>query len=101
MAEMHSTQGKMITVRPWAGFQAFWPHGTTQMAGIGLLMSEKFLKNFNPLTENSWLELVPGRLVRLRLKGLSGGLDVFIAFLTTGNSSEAKEARTTVAETLA
>ena len=100
MAETHSTEGKDLTARKWPGSRSFWSHGTHQVAGIGIIISNKFLAKLNPIKEEDWLEIIPGRVARLRLEGPAGNLDIYTTYLTSGNDAEARESRATAAKTM-
>lgn len=93
LAETHNTTGKDTTAFKRPGVSAFWAHGTNSTAGIGLLVRDSFLRNFNPTVEGAWSIICPGRIGRLRLEGAQGCLDIYVLYLTTGNSSSDREDR--------
>ena len=97
--ETHGVKGKTIAGRLPPNCRPFWAHGTNQQAGVGLLVQESFLANFNPVDERSWQILVPGRVGRLRLAGDRGGLDLYVVYMPSG--SEARRNRIQIMKTIA
>ena len=68
-AETHSSAGKVFASNWNVGRTSFWSHGTNRQAGIGISLNNKFLENFNPVSENDWEVIVPGWIGKLSLKG--------------------------------
>ena len=85
LQETHSTQGGVDAATHLSRTLAFWSHGTSHQAGVGLVLRDDFLKQFNQCdTETDWEEVVPGRVAILHLRGPTGSLDIVIAYLHTG-----------------
>ena len=82
--ETHGTPGKEHAYTVPTGCKAFWSHLSAQRAGIGVLIRNDFLSQFVTTTEESWEEIEPGRLACLHLRGPAGNLDIWAAYLTTG-----------------
>ena len=93
LQETHSTDGAVKAMSMPTGIRPFWSHGSTRKAGIGLLVKEQFLLNFNAVTDDSWEEVEPGRAAVLRLRGPQGALDIFVLYHHTGASTQAKSSR--------
>lgn len=86
LQELHSTIGTFATWRPPEGYKFVPSHGTASSAGIGILISEKFLLNFEPIAEDKLMEVVPGRVGGVQLQGPNGCLDLWCLYLTTGDA---------------
>ena len=82
--ETHGTQGVEQATQPPTGCRAFWSHGTASVAGIGLVIKQTFLQQFNPTHDDDWVHIVPGRVGRLSLRGALGCLDIVVAYFPTG-----------------
>ena len=63
-------------------------------------MNNKFLENFNPVSENDWEVIVPGWIGKLSLKGPNGALDLIIVYLPSGSDAEKKKLRMQYMEAL-
>ena len=61
-------------------------HGSTSSAGIGVLVSERFLCKFEPIIGNKLTEIIPGRVGGLQLTGPEGCLDIWCVYLTPGGA---------------
>lgn len=83
LEEAHCTPGGILGHREIPGTRSWWSCGTAARAGVGIILKEAFLQQFS-LAEPDWLELEPGRLARLRLRGGAGVLDLFVAYFPTG-----------------
>ena len=92
LQETHSTKGGTDALRLPTGFTPFWSHGTTTRAGIGLIVKDDFLRNFNHPRDGDWIEVVPSWAAILRLSGSQGSLDICVVYMATGDS-EARTAR--------
>ena len=57
------------------------------------------MQQFNPIKTEDWLQIIPGRVGRLSLRGALGCLDIFVSYFATG-SQGAKE-RTTAMNKIA
>jgi hypothetical protein len=51
------------------------------------------LEKFDAPDDNNWLEIVPGRVARLRLQGPAGALDIYVVYMQVGGEQEDKRAR--------
>ena len=83
--ETHGTKDVEDTIRLPAEFDAFWSHGTSQQAGVGLIIRSGFLLKFNTVQQDDWTHVIPGRVARLSLRGPKGCLDIFVAYFPTGS----------------
>ena len=54
---------------------------------------KEFLRNFNPVQQSDWIEIVPGRVACLRLSGKMGALHIFVAYLSAGSDTSKKAER--------
>ena len=88
--ETHSTEGGVLAFECPAGTAARWSHGTTQRAGIGLLLQDSFLSNFNVLQEGDWEEIEAGRAAVLHLRGPQGSHDIWVLYMATGEDGPLK-----------
>jgi exonuclease III len=93
LQETHSTDGSVRAFRAPAGVRCFWSHASVRQAGVALWVKETFLAKFNPVTNESWVEIEQGRAGVLRLRGAEGALDIFVLYHHTGSSALAKAAR--------
>ena len=92
--ETHSTEGGVLAFECPAGTAARWSHGTTQRAGIGLLLQDSFLSNFNVLQEGDWEDIEAGRAAVLHLRGPQGSLDIWVLYMATGEDGRNERAVT-------
>ena len=84
-AETHSTTGHVEAASLPKNSKFFWSHGPTRwQAGVGLGVKHTFLQHFNPVTDDAWHEITPGRASRLSLRGPAGALDIYVCYLPTG-----------------
>ena len=96
LQETHSTVGAMETWSPPPGCRYFSSHLSQSEAGVGILVSHKFLKNFDPVPDDEditpaiWEEIQPGRVACLRLSGPQGNLDLMVVYLKTGHDWKAR-----------
>lgn len=56
-------------------------------------MQDSFLARFNAIDDDSWQELVRGRVGRLQLHGSQGASDIYVLYLPTGSESAPERAR--------
>ena len=61
---------------------------------MGLGIKHAFLQHFNPTTNSSWQEIVPGRATKLSLRGHSGAADIYVCYLPAGSQNEDQKLRT-------
>ena len=99
--ETHGSEGKIVGADMGQGSRSFWSHGTHHEAGVGLLISDDFLRKFNPGVDEDWTEIIPGRIARLRLNGPLGSLDIYTAYLKAGSNQDARQERQVAARLLA
>ena len=64
-------------------FPAFWAHGSSARAGVGMIATAAFLRRF--ALQSDWYVLVPGRAGELRLNGDKGDLSIFAVYFATGS----------------
>ncbi len=83
LSEAHVTAGEQAAWKPPTGYTAKWSVGTAARAGVGLLLRDEFLSQFDPDPE--WEEPVPGRAALLKLRGDKGALDIWTLYFATGN----------------
>ena len=94
-AETHSTTGHTEAASLPNNTKFFWSHGPTRwQAGVGLGIKHTFLQHFNPTTNASWQEIVPGRAAKLSLRGPSGAVDMYVCYLPTGSQNEDQKLHT-------
>ena len=91
LLETHGTTGTVETAILPRNYKFFWAHGTSQQAGVGLVLKDEFLGSFNPVLDSDWRTLVPGGVGRLQLRGVKGVLDFYVLYLASG--SEAAQER--------
>ena len=73
-----------------SGLVAWWSHGTTARAGVGVVAQAGFIRSFSD-AEPQWAELVPGRAAVLRLRGPQGALDIAVTYFPTGSKRALEE----------
>jgi exonuclease III len=84
--ETHGTEGRVLAATLPSSCRCFWSHASSRRsAGIGLLVQNSFLPNFNPIQEGDWEELETGRVGRLKLRGAQAALELYIVYLAAGN----------------
>ena len=98
LGETHSNLGKVQAACIPPGARAFWSHGTNAQAGIGFLVKESFLSNFNPCTDDDWEQVEPGRVSRLSLRGPQGSLDIWILYLSSGSNTARRSSMSSIAD---
>ena len=97
ITETHSTpEGEALDTRNgqayFGEFPAFWAHGSAARAGVGVVVTEAFLRRFD---HTAWRVLVPGRAGELWLNGGTGDLSIFAVYFATG-ADELDEEDTTI-----
>ena len=83
LAETHVTEGSARGYEDLPGTTSYWAPGTAARAGVGIVIQNAFLHNFQ-LQSPDWLVLEPGRLAALRLSESLGRLDLVVGYLPTG-----------------
>ena len=101
ISEAHSNEGKTTSYRKAMGHSAWWSHGSNAVGGVGILVRDSFLARFKEVQEEDWLEIIPGRVARIRLSGAEGQLDIYSVYMETGASVIAKRCRQKGAQTIA
>ena len=91
LQETHGNEGREAALRLPGNRAAFWSDGTAHQAGVGMLISHEFLEHFNPVAPQDWVEVVPGRVAMLRLRGPEGALDLVTVYLPTGPQTTAEK----------
>jgi hypothetical protein len=92
LQETHSTRGACLTWTPPAGTRFFPSHGTASMAGVGILVTHRFLSKFDAIPDSPgelrahWQEIQPGRVARLALTGPGGTLHLVVCYFATGQA---------------
>ena len=92
--ETHSSIGKADALKLPRDMTAVWSDGTNRQAGVGLIMNNAFLENFNPIRPTDWNEIDTGRAAVLRLSGKYGNMDIFVIYLHTGEDAKAERRKT-------
>lgn len=64
--ETHGTAGSERLLRLPPELRYFGSPGTQSTAGVGLLVQQRFLQRFNPITADSWIQVERGRAAILR-----------------------------------
>ena len=95
LSETHSLEGRIATAVLPSGCQYFWSHGTSSQAGVGLVVKDSFLQQFNEIVrDDDWVEIEPGRMAKLCLRGPHGSLDlIIVVYLASGADSAIRAAR--------
>ena len=93
LVETHGNEGKVAAANLRNDCVTMWSHGTDTQAGISLWVKKEFLKSFNPISEDNWTTVVKGRNAKLALDGPNGALDIFVAYMTSGSETTAKQER--------
>ena len=84
--ETHGTTGKSSAYSTPPDCTAFWCHFDAQRAGVGLLVHKDFLARFAAVRDTDWVQVEKGRLACLHLRGPEGNLDLWAAYLPTGDT---------------
>lgn len=88
LQETHSTPGALAAWRPPSGYAYFHSHGNSTVGGVGILVDERFLQQFDLPVSEQLEEVVPGRVGALRLRGPAGRLDLFVVYAATGDAKQ-------------
>ena len=73
LQETHSTEGRSRMLRlPHQCAPFYSHHDSTHTAGVCVWVKRALLRQFNPTTIDSWIEVAPGRAAILRLDGPRG-----------------------------
>jgi len=95
--EAHCISGRGDALRLPSHLTALWSNGTASVAGIGIILNRDFLCKFNTIIPNrDWVEVIPGRVAILKLRGRLGALDIICAYLPTGDSTFAAQRRSDI-----
>ena len=86
LEEVHGTPGKEDSFHVPSGCVALWSHMSAARAGVGIVLQQSFLNRFAPTKAGDFLEIEPGRIARLTLRGPEGELDIYAIYLSTGFS---------------
>ena len=86
--ETHGTEGKAAMYSLPPDCRAFWSHYDSQRAGVGLIINNAFLARFAPIQDTDWIQVEQGRLACLCLWGPEGNLDLWTAYLMTGDNPQ-------------
>jgi exonuclease III len=98
--EAHSLEGRADALELPSGFTALWSDYSSSTAGVGIILNNKFLERFDAITkEDNWIEIVPGYVAILKLKGPEGSLDIVCCYFPTGDKSDV-DRRKDVAHTI-
>ena len=83
----HSTEGRSRMLRLPHRCVPFYSHyDSTRTAGVCIWVKQPLLRQFNPTTIDSWIEVAPGRAAILRLDGPKGSLDICVVYLHSGTA---------------
>ena len=89
ISEAHGDMGMVESFSGWLdrkGCVSFWSHCGRHRGGVGIIIKKCFLDRFG-LVEPEWLQLVPGEVACLRLRGDAGNLDLFTVYFPTGGQA--------------
>ena len=102
LQETHSNKGKELGTKLPPNITAFWSHGSNYQAGVAIMVQLEFLKCFNPVRDEDWVQVEPGRTALLRLRGPAVAMDLICVYWATGVGTRGmrKESMTKLAETL-
>ena len=99
--ETHSLPGRAAALRLPPQVTAFWSNGSSSQAGVGILVNHKFLQRFASVRpERDFIEVIPGRIALLRLRGAEGNLDIVCMYADTHSSRERRAAMDALATVL-
>ena len=88
LTETHSLEGRSKALSIPGHLAPLWSHNSASTGGVGIILHRDFLKLFNPVDpQRNWLEIIPGTLAVLQLRGPLGALDIFCGYFPTGSSS--------------
>ena len=91
--ETHAQEGRTLAYNPPNGTCALWANGSTRQAGIGIVLKYDFLKKFDAINlDHDFIEVVPGRIAILHLKGPQGNLDIICTYLDATSSAARRKA---------
>ena len=89
VCETHSTKGKAQAEAHrfnQLGYTCFWSHGGHKRAGVGVIIKNTFLQQFD-LAAPRWIQISPGEAAVLQLAGPNGQLDICSIYFPTGNQA--------------
>ena len=94
ISETHGTAGSIKGKDSFGNFQTWWANYKDKTTGgIGLLVSDNFLKNFDTPVKEDWEVIVKGRAAKLKLRGPNGALDIISVYGTAGSAKEKVDER--------
>lgn len=83
LADTHSSREAAIAFEADSRNQhvrSWWSHESPSRGGVGVVITRKFLANFDSISDRDWEEVIPGRLARLKLRGARGNLDIWVVY---------------------
>ena len=90
LQEVHGTSGMLEAWPRPRGYQAFFsPGANAGCAGVGILLSELFLQNFE--NAHQITEVWKGRALKVSLRGRKGCLDIWSVYFPTGDAITAND----------
>ena len=90
LQEVHGTSGMLEAWSRPRGYQAFFSLGANAgCAGVGILLSESFLQNFEGAPQVT--EVCKGRALKVSLRGRKGCLDIWSVYFPTGDAITAND----------
>ena len=84
--EAHCLEGRCEMLKLPQGLTALWSHDSAAKGGVGIILNQEFLKKFDTINNAEWLEILPGYVAVLRLRGPLGSLDIFCCYFPAGGS---------------
>lgn len=72
--ETHGTLETITAAKPFRGCEAFWSPSSSSQAGVGIVLKESFVRNFNPIQPHDFVGVEPGRVAKRSLRGPEGFL---------------------------
>lgn len=91
LTETHMTEGTRRGFAELPRTSSWWSPGTAARAGVGFIINDKFVHKFTEMP-TEWIEVIPGRLAVLRLRGPLGGLDLLACYMPMGVSCAMRHA---------
>ena len=83
LTDTHGLEGATVAWTCPPGCRSWFSPGTTRRGGIGIVVRESFLRQFQAV-EPRWIHVVPGRAAVLQLRGHGGALDIHVVYFATG-----------------
>ena len=79
LTDTHGLEGATVAWTCPPGCRSWFSPGTTRRGGIGIVVRESFLRQFQAV-EPRWIHVVPGRAAVLQLRGHGGALDIHVVY---------------------